>query len=232
MSQSPQIGANFRTQRYRVHGKWVASSLNPLKSGQTSGLLVGTYIGLFIKLSQSPQIGANFRTDTSRGGYFTVRIVSIPSNRGKLPDVVVGLVLAMAGNGLNPLKSGQTSGPTVPECVGDTVASLNPLKSGQTSGHKVIHPDKRLLFSLNPLKSGQTSGRAWSEGGLRWALCVSIPSNRGKLPDCEIFRSTTRRVGCLNPLKSGQTSGPYDWLAIPEGAPLSQSPQIGANFRT
>ncbi len=39
---------------------------------------------------------------------------------------------------------------------------------------------------------------------------VSIPSNRGKLPDKTIFVNQMKKENSLNPLKSGQTSGLKD----------------------
>ena len=112
-------------------------SLNPLKSGQTSGRMIGIpMMKAENAMSQSPQIGANFRTEGQGfSGPMCIEKVSIPSNRGKLPD--------QCGMG----------------CFRKEPAGLNPLKSGQTSGHKLYEMIARIEYSLNPLKSGQTSGR-------------------------------------------------------------------------
>ena len=134
--------------------------------------------------SQSPQIGANFRTHGEKVAKAAFDEVSIPSNRGKLPDKIW---------------SKRRSNPPL---------SLNPLKSGQTSG-LVTLPNAKLI-----------------------ALEVSIPSNRGKLPDfCSCPRCGRMRRS-LNPLKSGQTSGRDLGRDLAHFHFQSQSPQIGANFRT
>ncbi len=63
-------------------------------------------------------------------------------------------------------------------------------------------------------------------------VCVSIPSNRGKLPD-PMCRKFLHAAISLNPLKSGQTSGLIKTKEAPSRQGVqSQSPQIGANFRT
>ena len=86
-SQSPQIGANFRTEGRNPDGsRSETRGLNPLKSGQTSGPCGFETVVERPVQSQSPQIGANFRTQQGQAVGVDIGIVSIPSNRGKLPD--------------------------------------------------------------------------------------------------------------------------------------------------
>ena len=134
LSQSPQIGANFRTYEGGTMVALQAESLNPLKSGQTSGLRSLECGRRRSVQSQSPQIGANFRTSTPAKEACTPHQVSIPSNRGKLPDLLRISTFLQRWKGLNPLKSGQTSGRRPRRSGVKRPRSLNPLKSGQTSG--------------------------------------------------------------------------------------------------
>ncbi len=87
-SQSPQIGANFRTEWPGGGVNLLQPGLNPLKSGQTSGHGKSEIITCG-STSQSPQIGANFRTRPPPVSGLSMSTVSIPSNRGKLPDHLI-----------------------------------------------------------------------------------------------------------------------------------------------
>ena len=132
-SQSPQIGAMFRTASNLEHLKIVYLSLNPLKSGLCFGL---ESINVESKMIE----------------------VSIPSNRGYVSDyedLVSGMsdILSQSPQigamfrtqririklewwiSLNPLKSGLCFGQNAKRsCLVKAFGSLNPLKSGLCFG--------------------------------------------------------------------------------------------------
>ena len=84
--------------------------LNPLKSGRPSGGAGHDPGGNVPEVSQSPQIGASFRREFWRHFFDEVRSVSIPSNRGVLPERNKSNMLDLERFCLNPLKSGRPSG--------------------------------------------------------------------------------------------------------------------------
>ena len=83
-----------------------------------------------------------------------------------------------------------------------------------------------------PSNRGKLPDRLRASIQVGFGRLVSIPSNRGKLPDYMTPPGSSAQLLCLNPLKSGQTSGQYRTSAIFQYCSRSQSPQIGANFRT
>jgi len=134
---------------------------------------------------------------------------------------------------LNPLKSGRPSGAKDPrQAYGAMQESQSPQIG---ASFRRSSPQSRAwmpTISLNPLKSGRPSGGK-SALNRRGLLLVSIPSNRGVLPESYRFGilSLSSSV-CLNPLKSGRPSGGNENEKNRGDSRKSQSPQIGASFRS
>ena len=184
LSQSPQIGACFRTRPGNQETHRDIPGLNPLKSGPAFGPPKQRAHRPPRCPSQSPQIGACFRTQKERRMKEVRMSVSIPSNRGLLSDIMVVNCIINRFPGLNPLKSGPAFGHYKAGLRLARALGLNPLKSGPAFGPTPTHILNRAsLDSLNPLKSGPAfglPGREWTARELRQ---VSIPSNRGLLSD-------------------------------------------------
>ena len=132
---------------------------------------------------------------------------------------------------------------------------LNPLKSGPAFGLKLKILRKRLLGGSQSPQIGACFRTEQSTLPRNPETDISIPSNRGLLSDREGRMTPPIHILNLNPLKSGPAFGlsichlnvPIATISIPsnrgllsdheekEGCVpvcLSQSPQIGACFRT
>ncbi len=208
MSQSPQIGANFRTCPTLLLQLSRRECLNPLKSGQTSGPIPVEDLGYYEKL------------------------VSIPSNRGKLPDAEWGSPRRVFLQSLNPLKSGQTSGPTHIAAMNDCISMKS--QSPQIGANFRTRGESRMIvyndeYSQSShiganLRTCEASARSPPDRE------VSIPSNRGKLPDANQLNRHSCYSRCLNPLKSGQTSGHYTFRCREKQQFTRVNPRISPPF--
>ena len=233
LSQSPQIGASFRrdSPSSRASLPWLSLnplksgrpsgvvrmdenevnqwlSLNPLKSGRPSGAAKHRAVDEGLNLSQSPQIGASFR---------------------RLP---APLDIRRVREGLNPLKSGRPSGAHALNLMPEGPDGSQSPQIGASFRSRQDEVERvRLRRRLNPLKSGRPSGVCEKLVSSGAPAQVSIPSNRGVLPESYLLRDIPAElwvsipsnrgvlpeftgvcVACnnrssLNPLKSGRPSG-------------------------
>ena len=183
MSQSPRIGAMFRT-RYIILNDFLYNT------------------------SQSPRIGAMFRTDLTGKKPTAKPIVSIPSNRGNVPNY------------------------SIQDAQKPQIFCLNPLESGQCSEHKSATVTCTDLNGLNPLESGQCSEQYFQDRLCQVKDFVSIPSNRGNVPNPYIFLPRNGAHQVSIPSNRGNVPNAQDWIEFLIEENKSQSPRIGAMFRT
>jgi len=183
--------------------------------------------------------------------------VSIPSNRGVLPELCRMYRLSRPLASLNPLKSGRPSGAyTFGISLVGVDEGLNPLKSGRPSGEFGVAVTDKAFASqspqigasfrsvyfpccyvsvipcLNPLKSGRPSGADRERQVQCCYRSVSIPSNRGVLPELHRVQCGSIQGTVSIPSNRGVLPEVEAWRVKDATAPKSQSPQIGASFRS
>ncbi len=183
-SQSPQIGASFRR----------------MESERSRAL---------DRESQSPQIGASFRSYGRSATLFCRGLVSIPSNRGVLPEPGMGNYDEEDCPRLNPLNSGRPSGAITPSRARGRCARHVSIPS-----NRGVLPEPLSFCISIPIQSKSQSpqiGASFRSDAcgreIPTASAVSIPSNRGVLPEIQVTSRFCSPGSRRNPLKSGRPSG-------------------------
>ena len=159
--------------------------------------------------SQSPRIGACFRTDNNDSTCRLEPKVSIPSNRGMLSNNV--------SKGIINSRITSSQSPRIGACF------RTEYQVRTTNANRDVSQSPRIGACF---RTDVLDGERDTEG------LVSIPSNRGMLSNSIWLKRDCVDQLSLNPLESGHAFEPT-WRPVTSlSGLLSQSPRIGACFRT